>query len=290
MWGLFTRLGDDAENGACDMEQLRKAALVTFWGRNILQLLKGWKPMLGRAKIKSRHVHIHIYIYVYIYISACQICVQGSFGSNVIGVSWKYHTGNRPISIHIIDSGTKEDQWTPFLQTLSNHPPFTPSGDQYVVSLLKTLHAKTHPRRFQPTKPPVHNLHLYLCYPKTNKKCLAAFAEALLERRHAALGFQNEQVGPTRVISVIGPRLRDPNFPSKKWHLRSWSLAGKFLSSEVSRNFLDIFFLLILSDVKRDFGNGFDPASRWSLHLGCNDLWYGAPWWASSASHRESFF
>ena len=71
MWGLFTRLGDDAENGACDMEQLRKAALVTFWGRNILQLLKGWKPMLGRAKIKSRHVHIHIYIYVYIYIYIC---------------------------------------------------------------------------------------------------------------------------------------------------------------------------------------------------------------------------
>ena len=29
MWGLFTRLCDDAENGACDMEQLRKAALVT---------------------------------------------------------------------------------------------------------------------------------------------------------------------------------------------------------------------------------------------------------------------
>lgn len=161
-----------------------------------------------------------------------------------------------------------------FLQTLSNHPPFTPSDDQYVVSLLKTLHAKTHPRRFQPTKPPVHNLHLYLCYSKTNKKC-HCFSIGPPGMSSCCIGLP-EWTGWSNK-GDLGDRaeIEGPKLSFKKRHSRSWSLAGKFLSSEVSRNFLDIFFLLILSDVKRDFGNGFDPASRWSLHLGCNDLWYG---------------
>ena len=76
MWGLFTRLCDDAENGACDMEQLRKAGVnggqtkIPTTSRRLGDAGKSQNQVPSCTHIYI-YTYIHIYIYTYIYIYIC---------------------------------------------------------------------------------------------------------------------------------------------------------------------------------------------------------------------------